>query len=173
MDEVVIRPAASADLEAINAIYTYCVLRSTCTWQNNPDTLAERQAWFGHHGPEHPVIVAERAGQVVGWGSLSPFREREGYCHTVENSVYVHQDALRRGIGGALLKELIEPAQKIGHHTIIAAIDGEQDASLALHAKHGFVEVGRWREVGVKFNRWLDVVFMQLMLGRDCSPQSR
>ena len=164
MDEIVIRQAAAADLEAVNAIYNYFVLHSTCTYQMEPETAADRRAWFDRHGPQHPVLVAERAGEVLGWGSLSPFHARAGYRHTAENSVYVRHDAHRRGIGSALLKELILRARQIGHHTIIGGIDGEQAASIALHAKYGFVQVAHLREAGFKFGRWLDVIYMQLML---------
>ncbi len=164
MDDLVIRQAAVNDLEAINAIYNYYVLHSTCTYQTEPETPLERRAWFDRHGPKHPVVVAEAAGEVVGWGSLSAFRSRAAYRHTVENSVYVRHDVFRQGIGSSLLKHLIVRAREIGHHTIIAAIDGDQAASIAFHAKHGFVEAGHLREVGFKFGRWLGVYHMQLML---------
>lgn len=162
--DITIRPATVADLEAINAIYNHYVLHSTCTYQTEPETAADRRAWFDHHGPMHPVVVAEAAGEVLGWGSLSPFHPRAAYRHTVENSVYVRHDAHRRGIGGGLLGHLILLAQEIGHHAIIGGIDGQQAASLALHAKYGFVQVGQLREVGFKFGRWLDVFYVQRML---------
>lgn len=164
MENIPIRPAMVADLEAINAIYNHFVLHSTCTYQTEPETPADRRKWFDRHGPEHPVIVTEIAGEILGWGSLSPFHARAAYRHTVENSVYVRHDAHRQGIGSALLGDLIVRAREIGHHAIIAGIDGEQSASVALHAKHGFVQVGHLSQVGFKFGRWLDVVYMQLML---------
>jgi L-amino acid N-acyltransferase len=164
VNEVSLRPATVADLDAINAIYNYYVHRSTCTYQTEDETAAERRTWFDHHGPRHPVVVALMDGEVVGWGSLSAFRARAAYRHTVENSVYVRQDVLRRGIGGVILKDLIRRAREIGYHTVIASIDGEQTGSIAIHAKHGFVEVAHMKEVGFKFDRWLDVFYMQLML---------
>jgi phosphinothricin acetyltransferase len=164
VNEVSLRPATGADLDAINAIYNHCVRHSTCTYQTESETAAERRAWFDHHGPRHPVVVALMAGQIVGWGSLSAFRPRAAYRHTVENSVYVRDDVLRRGIGGVILKDLIRRAREIGYHSIIASIDGEQTASIAFHARHGFVEVGHLKQVGFKFDRWLDVFYMQLML---------
>ena len=164
MDDLLIRQATAADLDAINAIYNYFVLHSTCTYQMEPETAVDRRAWFDHHGPEHPVVVAEMDGEILGWGSLSPFHSRAAYCHTVENSVYVRPDAHRQGIGSSLLKDLIVRAREIGHRTIIGGIDGEQAASIALHAKHGFIEVGHLRQVGFKFGRWLDVFYMQRML---------
>ena len=163
MNDIVIRPAAPTDLDAINAIYNYYVLNSTSTYQTAPETAADRRQWFDHHGAQHPVVVATLADQVLGWGSLSPFHPRAAYDHTVENSVYVRHDAQRRGIGAALLTHLIAQAAQLGHRTIIAIIDADQTGSIALHARHGFVEVGRLRQVGFKFDRWLDVVYMQLL----------
>ncbi len=153
-----------SDLDAVNAIYNHYVLRSTCTYQLEPETEAARVAWFHDHGPAHPLLVAEHAGRVVGWASLSPFHSRCGYARTVENSVYVDRDFHRRGIGGALLAELVARARTLGHHAVIAGIDAEQTGSVALHARLGFVEAGRLREVGYKLGRWLDVVYMQLLL---------
>jgi phosphinothricin acetyltransferase len=164
VNDTAIRPATPADLDAINAIYNHYVLYSTSTYQTQPDTAAQRQEWFEHHGPRHPVVVAMVDGQVLGWGSLSAFHARAAYDHTVENSVYVRHDSQRRGIGGTLLAHLIDRAGQLGHHTIIAVIDGDQAGSIALHARHGFVEAGRMRQVGFKFDRWLDVVHMQRMV---------
>ena len=159
-----IRCATLEDLRAINGIYNHCVLNSTCTYQEEPETLHQRHAWFTAHGPAHPVTVAILAGHVVGWGSLSPYHERAAYRYTVENSVYVAHTHHNRGIGRLLLRDLIDRAKAIGHHSIIAAIDGEQPLSIALHAKLGFLEVGLMRELGFKFGRWLDVHYLQLML---------
>jgi L-amino acid N-acyltransferase len=159
-----IRPATAADLAAINAIYNHYVLHSTATYQTEPATDQERADWFAEHGPEHPITVAMLENTVVGWGSLSRFHKRAAYRHTVENSVYVHHDHHRRGIGRAILADLIDRARAIGHHTIIAGIDAEQSASLGLHERAGFAQAAHLREVGFKFGRWLDVVYFQLML---------
>jgi L-amino acid N-acyltransferase len=159
-----IRLARPADLEAINDIYNHYVASSTCTYQLEPEPLDGRQRWFADHGPSHPVTVAVRDGQVLGWGSISPFHRRAAYARTVENSVYVRPELFRQGIGLAILRDLIDRAREAGHHTIIALIDGEQLPSVALHRKAGFAEAGRIREAGHKFGRWLDVVYMQLML---------
>jgi phosphinothricin acetyltransferase len=166
----VIRLATESDLSVINAIYNHYVLHSTCTYQTEPETPDARAAWFASHGPKHPVTVAEVDGEVVGWGSLSPFHRRAAYGRTVENSVYVRHDRHRRGIGRALLLDLIRRATDLGHHTIIAGISADQTASIAMHAAAGFVEVGRLREVGHKFGRWLDVAYLQLMLDRAQVP---
>jgi len=164
MGRLDIRLARQTDLEAIREIYNYYIANSTCTYQVTPETAAERQAWFDHHDDKHPVMVAESDGEIVGWSSLSPFHPRPAYRGTVENSVYVRHGRERQGIGAAMLDDLIERARTLGYHTIIASIDAEQTASVALHARFGFEEVAHLREVGFKFGRLLDVVYMQLML---------
>lgn len=164
MENIEIRLAIRADTSAINAIYNHYVLHSTCTYQTEPSTEVERAAWFDAHGAKHPVTVAQRAGEILGWASLSKFHARAAYSNTVENSVYVRHDMLGRGIGKALLADTIDRAKKIGHHTIIAGISADQTASVELHRKMGFVDAALLREVGYKFDRWLDVVYMQLML---------
>ncbi|HEY6167122.1 MAG TPA: GNAT family N-acetyltransferase [Verrucomicrobiae bacterium] len=164
MDAIRIRDATPADLPVINDIYNHYVLHATCTYQTEPGTAEERAQWFAAHGPKHPVTLAELDGRVVGWGSLSRFHPRAAYGNTVEDSVYLHHQWLGRGIGSALLADLIARAQRIGHHTIIGGISADQLASIALHAKFGFAKAARLREVGFKFGRWLDVVWMQKML---------
>lgn len=160
-----IRPAIHADLPAINDIYNHYVLHSTCTYQEIPEPLEGRDAWFTRHGPQHPVIVAvDAGGVVVGWGSLSGYHARSAYRFTVENSVYLRHDLRGQGIGGRLLVELISLAKSLGHHSIIAGIDADQPASVALHRRAGFEQVGRMKEVGFKFGQWLDVIYMQLEL---------
>lgn len=161
---ITLREATAADLPRINDIYNHYVITSTCTYQEEPETLEARRAWFDTHGPTHPVIVAEARGRVVGWGSLSRFRERSAYRFTVENSVYVDITEQRRGIGLALMQELIGRARTIGYRTIIAGIDADQPASIALHHRLGFESVARLAAVGYKFGRWLDVVYLQLLL---------
>ncbi len=160
----IIRPAREADLAAVNDIYNHFVLHSTSTYQELPETLDTRRQWFSHHDEKHPVIVAEEAGRVVGWGSLSAYHTRSAYGRTVENSVYVHHEHHRHGIGSLLLSELITRARHLGHHAIIADIDAEQTASVALHEKFGFEKVGHLTQVGFKFGRWLGVIYMELLL---------
>jgi phosphinothricin acetyltransferase len=159
-----IRLAESRDLPAINEIYNHYVLTSTTTYQEVPSTLEERLAWFTGRPAGHVVTVAELDGRVVGWGSLGTFRVRSAYRFTVENSVYVQHEMHRRGIGSTLLMDQIRRAREHGFRVIVAGIDAEQDASLALHARHGFIETGRLPGVGLKFGRWLDIVFMTLSL---------
>jgi L-amino acid N-acyltransferase YncA len=164
MPAISLRIALPADLPAINSIYNHYVIHSTATYQTEPATVAEREAWFAAHGPEHPIIVAEREEEVIGWGSLSKFHARAAYRPTVENSVYVRHDALARGIGRLLLEDLITRAQALGYHSIMALISADQEPSVRVHTAFGFAQVGLLREVGRKFDRWLDVMYMQKML---------
>ena len=166
MSDITIRLATEADLPAVNAIYNHYVLTSTCTYQLEPETEADRLTWFQSHGERHPATVAEIAGDVVGWASLSPHKSRAGYARTVEASVYVRHDVHRRGIGRRLLLDLIERARAIGHHVVIGGACTSQPASIALQESVGFVSVGTFREVGYKFGRWLDVLYLQMVLSK-------
>ncbi len=167
MEGLKIRLATVGDLPAINDIYNYYVLNSTCTYQEVPESLEARTVWFAAHDANHPITVAEADGSVAGWGSLSKFSPRTAYRRTVDDSVYVRHDMLRRGTGRALLADLIERAKGLGYHTIIASISADQKPSIALHEKFGFVQAAHLREVGVKFGRLLDVVYLQLMLEKN------
>jgi phosphinothricin acetyltransferase len=164
MSDVTIRPAQPDDLCAINDIYNHYVATCTCTYQTEPEPMEARMAWFKAHDHAHPILVAELDGVVVGWGSLSFFLGRAAYRFTVENSVYVRHDMLRRGIGSAMLRRLIDEARANGFHSILASISADRTASVALHEKFGFRQVACLKEVGYKFNQWLDVVYLQLML---------
>jgi phosphinothricin acetyltransferase len=160
-----LRLAAESDLPTINDIYNYYVLRSTCTYQLEPETLKARTAWFRNHPPDqYPVTVAQVDGLVVGWGSLSKFRDRAAYSPSVEASVYIHHDFHRRGLGRLLLTDLIQRARAAGFHTLIGGASADQAASIALQEHLGFFRVACFKEVGYKFGQRLDVVFMQLML---------
>jgi len=162
-----IRDATPADLGEINDIYNYYVLTCTCTYQELPESAADRSEWFKSHDSKHPVIVAELEGEIVGWGSLSQFggpRARSAYRFTVEDSVYVRHDMQRQGIGAAILAELIRQAKALGYRSIVASISADRTPSISLHEKLGFAKVAHLREVGLKFGRWLDVVYLQKML---------
>lgn len=164
MSSPIIRLATRQDLDAINEIYNYYVSRSTCTYQEEPTTASERLAWFEEHAASHPITVAEADGRILGWSALSSFRTRAAYRFTAENAVYVRHDLHGRGIGSALLGDCIDRGRAAGHHSIIAVIDAQQTASIRLHRKFGFEQVARLREAGLKFERWLDVVYLQRML---------
>jgi L-amino acid N-acyltransferase len=162
--EIKLRPAVEPDLKAMNDIYNYYVLQSTCTYQEEPELLSDRKKWFSNHDQKYPATVAACNEQVVGWSSLSPYHKRSAYRHTVENSIYVRHDWHRRGMGSLLLQDLIQKARTLGYHSIIAGIDSDQASSIALHAKYDFQQVAHLRQVGYKFNRWLDVIYMELLL---------
>jgi len=165
MSTIELRDARIEDLPAISEIYNYYVLNSTCTYQLEPETLADRQNWFALHSPQqYPVLVAEAEDRVIGWGSLSKFHQRSGYNPTVEASVYIDRDHHRRGLGRTLLQELIERARQIGYHSVIGGASADQTASVVLQQSLGFVQVGLLKEVGFKFGRRLDVMYLQLIL---------
>ena len=164
MNQYHIRLATEADLPIINDIYNHYVINSTCTYQVEPERMEDRVKWFAAHGPKHPVTVVEVEGRVLGWGSLSAFHRRAAYQNTVENSIYIHHEQRRKGIGSVILADQIRRAQEIGHHTILAIIDADQAGSIGLHQKFGFTRAAHLKQLGFKFNRWLDVVYMQLML---------
>jgi L-amino acid N-acyltransferase YncA len=161
----IIRAASEGDLPAILAIYNDAVLNTTAIWNDDLVDLDNRRAWMTARAAlGYPVLVAEEEGAVLGYGSFGDFRAFHGYRFTVENSVYVAANERRRGVASALLAALIEHASAIGKHVMVAGIAGENDISLRLHVRHGFVETARMPEVGQKFGRWLDLVFMQRTL---------
>lgn len=160
-----VRLAERRDAEATRGIYNVEVAESTATFDLVPRTLDEQVDWIAGHSGAHPAIVAtDGAGDVVGFGSLSPFRDRPAYATTVEDSVYVRRDRRGQGIGRLLLDELLRLAREHGFHSVMARIVGNHEASIALHRACGFDLVGTEREVGRKLGRWLDVVEMQRML---------
>jgi len=163
-DPITIRPAVLEDCVAINEIYNHYVLHDTCTYQTEPDSLAERLAWFEGHAGRHAVFVAEERGDVLAWGALSAFHPRIGYRFSVEDSIYVRHDRLHRGLGKALLGELLAAARTAGYHTVIALISADKPNSIALHERFGFTHAGTLQHAGYKFDTWLDVAYLQLML---------
>lgn len=158
------RLARLEDAEAIRQIYNLEVSTSTVTFDLVPRTLEEQVTWLQARSGAHVVIVAEDGDEVVGFASLSPFRDRPAYNSTVESSVYVRSDQRGRGVGSLLIGDLVDLAAQHGFHTAIARIVGGHEASIGLHRAAGFTEVGVEREVGRKFGTWLDVVVMQRML---------
>ncbi|HUR68395.1 MAG TPA: GNAT family N-acetyltransferase [Candidatus Thermoplasmatota archaeon] len=163
--QVTVRPAEDGDLPAILAIYNDAVLTTTATYDTEPEPLAKRASWLADRRAQHmPVLVAVSKDSVVGFAALSPYSPKPGYRHTVSNTVYVAAGARGEGIGTALLAALVRRAREMGAHVILASIDAENLASVALHRSAGFRKVAHFHEVGHKFGRWLDVVHMQLTL---------
>ncbi len=160
-----IRLAVSADVPAILEIVNHEILNTTVLYEYEPRTLAQQLEWFeAKQKSDWPVIVAEQEGKVLGYGTYGPFRARAAYSKSIEHSVYVHKDYRGKAIGYALMVELIKLAKANGYHTMIAGIDSSNMGSVEFHRKFGFEVVGTFKEVGNKFDRWLDVIFMQLML---------
>jgi phosphinothricin acetyltransferase len=162
---LLVRDAEERDLPQILAIYNDVILRSTAVWTEQPSTLEERRAWFAaRRASGFPVLVAARGDDLLGFASFGEFRAWPGYRHTVEHSVHVRDGERRRGVGSALLPALVLRAQALHKHVLLAGVDGENEASLAFHRRFGFTDAGRLREVGHKFGRWIDLVFLQRSL---------
>lgn len=161
-----VRDATAEDIPAIVAITNHAILTTTANWNITPVTVEARAAWLAERqGGGLPVLVAERHGRVVGFASYGPFRPYEAYLHSVEHGLYVDAEQRRSGIGTALLSALMRRAEAAGMHVMVGAVEAGNEASIALHERLGFVRVGHMREVGRKFDRWLDLVLMQRMLG--------
>ncbi len=168
MGQLSIRLATIADAEAIRTIYNYEVMHSFATFDLVPRSLTEQQEWITtRSGAFAAIVVVEDSGHgssVVGFGSLSPYKDRAAYRTSVEDSVYVHQDHQGRGIGTLIVDELLRIARLSGFHAVFARISAPGAASRKLHESCGFELIGTEREVGRKFNRWLDVIIMQALL---------
>ena len=164
VDGVQLRPAERRDAEAIRTIYNREVLGSTVTFDMVPRTLDEQVRWIDEHSGGHPAVVAELDGRIVGFGSVSAFRSRPAYSTTVEDSVYVADTERGTGVGKAIVAELVRLGAAHGFHAVFARIVGGHTASIELHRRCGFWEVGVAREVGRKFGKWLDVMVMQRLL---------
>ena len=152
------------DAPAIAAVYNVEVENHTSTFDLVPRTLDEQRRWISARSGAFSAVVATIDGQVVGFASLSPYNEHPAYRTTVENSVYVSREHPRLGIGRTLMDHVIGIAADSGFHSIVARIEASGTASRNLHVASGFTLVGIEREVGRKFNRWLDVAIMQMML---------
>jgi len=159
-----IRTATEADLTAITAIYNEVIANSTATFDTEPRTDEGQREWFAAHGPEFPILVAERDGAVMGWASLTQWSRRPAYRGTVESSFYVQAEHRAQGVGRALKEALIAEARRLGFHTLLARVAEGSDESLHLNESLGFERIGTMKQVGRKFGRWLDVHVMQLML---------
>ncbi|MFM2360141.1 MAG: hypothetical protein RLY16_2134 [Bacteroidota bacterium] len=160
-----IRAAQEADLPRLLEIYNEIIINTTAVYDYAPHTLAMRQQWFKTKQEQgFPVLVAELNGQIAGFASFGPFRAWEGFKHTVENSVYVAPEFRGKGIAKHLMPPLIEAARALQLHAIVAGIDADNQASIQLHQYFGFVEVAHFKQVGKKFDRWLDLKFLELIL---------
>lgn len=161
-----VRKATRGDVPAILDIYNDAVLNTTASADYAPHSLEARYDWLAEHQREgFPVYAAlNDAGEVVGWSSLSRFKERRGYRFSAEDSIYIHPQWRGQGIGKLLLPPLIAAARTMGLHVIVAGISGDNAASLKLHAAFGFEKVAHFKEIVYKFDKWLDLVYMELVL---------
>jgi len=162
---MLLRDAEYRDLPQIVEIVNALLSTTTIEWTDAPYTLENRERWLSYHrnGGE-PVLVAELNGELAGFASYGDFRDSKkwpGYRFTVENTIHVRDKYWRRGIGHALIEALVERASNSGKHAMIAAIDADNTASIALHARCGFIEVARIPAVGWKLQRWLSLILMQ------------
>lgn len=165
--EYSMRDARLADMPAVREIYNYYVANSTVTFDEDAMTLREWRAKFTYlHKLGMPFLVAESpSGQLLGYALVAPWKQKRAYRYTVENSIYLGPAAAGKGLGRALLAELIERSRAAGLKEIIAVIaDQGAEASIALHERFGFVEIGRMGRVGFKFDRWLGTVLLQKSL---------
>ena len=166
-----LRDATASDAAGIAAIYNDAVAHTTAIWNETTVDEANRAAWIADRtAAGYPVIVAVDADEVVGYASFGDWRAFDGYRHTVEHSVYVRSDQRGKGLGNTLMVALIERARAIGKHVMIAGIEARNEASIRLHAKLGFRDVGTAHQVGAKFGTWLDLTFMELVLDERPTP---
>jgi L-amino acid N-acyltransferase YncA len=162
---MLIRTAVDADLDAILDIHNDAILHSTALWTDEVVERSDREEWLAARTRAgDAVFVAIEDDQVAGYSAYAPWRTKYGYRKTVEDSVYIAAAFQGRGFGRALVVALIEHARSAGHHVMLADIESGNVASIGLHESLGFVEVGRLREIGTKFDRWLDLTILQLDL---------
>ena len=157
---------------AILAIFNEAIANSTALYEYTPRTLEVMKAWFDDKEKGgYPVIGAvDAAGTLLGFATYGPFRVRPAYKYTVEHSVYVERSHRGKGVGARLLTTIIERAREQEYHTLVGGVDAENAASIALHQRFGFEYCGTVRQAGFKFNRWLDLLFYQLLLETPTHP---
>ncbi|UCH10154.1 MAG: N-acetyltransferase [Fidelibacterota bacterium] len=162
--ELVFAPAIQEDLESITEIYNQAILHTTATFDTQPISLDEQRLWFKQHGDSYPILVARMNNRVMGWAALSPWSDRCAYETTAEVSIYIRDEFQGRGVGARLLKVLLESGRQKGLHLAVARIVEGNPASLRLHHRAGFRNVGTMTEAGCKFERYLDVIIMEKLL---------
>jgi len=162
---MILRPAVDADLDAILAIHNDAILHSVALWTDETVERSDREDWLATRVEAgNAVLVAIENDEVAGYAAYAPWRAKYGYRHTVEDSVYIAAPFQGRGVGRSLLVELIEHARGAGHHVMLADIESGNATSIGLHKSLGFVEAGHLREIGTKFDRWLDLTILQFDL---------
>ncbi len=159
-----IRTATLDDAEALRAIYNHYVVSSAATFDLEQRTPEGQLEWMADRSGAMAVLVAADDDAVLGFASLSPYKDRAAYRTTVENSIYLDPEAVGRGVGSLLLNTLIDVARQHGFHSVIARVNASLEASVGLHKSVGFATVGVERQIGRKFGKWQDVHILQLML---------
>jgi phosphinothricin acetyltransferase len=163
MDDVKVRPAMRADLPRLTEIYNHYIVNTPITFDLKPVTVEERARWFEEHAgsARHRLFVAEIEGTVVGWAGTGSFRDRAAYDTSVEMTIYCAPDATRRGIGASMYRVLFDALKNEDINRLLAGITLPNDASLKLHRRFGFTDVGVFTECGRKFDRYWDVIWME------------
>ena len=165
-----IREAVQLDFEQITEIYNQVLTHTTAIYNDRPATLEERITWWrGRLAQDYPVLVAVDAGKIAGFATFGDFRAWPGYRYTVEGTVHIRSDVRGQGVGTELLRAILERAKALGKHVMVAGVDSENAASLRFLERFGFERAGHLREVGYKFDRFLDLVFLQYWI----SPPAR
>ena len=164
---IIIRTAKTEDVNSILDIINHEIVHSTVVYDYQERSYEQQLAWFQKKTQDNmPVIVAEKEGSVLGFGTFGIFRPWDAYRFSVEHSIYTHKDSRGMGIGKLIMTELIRLATEQGFHTMIAGVDNSNTGSYEFHKKFGFQEIGTFKEVGYKFDQWLDLIFMQLFLNK-------
>lgn len=169
--DIRLRPATPADAAAIARIYNQGIVDRVATLETEERSAEERAEWLAAKGERHPVLVAERAGTVVGWGSLNPFSTRPAYRFVADFSIYVDRAARGGGIGAVLLEGLIAEARRLGYHKLVLAAFPFNEAGTRLYRRFGFREVGIYHQQGVLDGRWVDTIVMELLLDDNPPPK--
>jgi phosphinothricin acetyltransferase len=165
--DVRIRLATEADLDGIQRIYNQAILETTATWDEAPWTMAQRREWFAEHEGDCPVLVAEGPAGVIGFAGLSLMSKKSGWRFTRENTIYIDPAWHRKGVGRLLLQALLDEAERLGLHLVVASITSDNEASIALHRAFGFEVVGTLNEAGWKFGQRHSTTYMQRVLNGD------
>ena len=163
--KMLVRNATEEDLPAMLEIYNDIIVNTTAVWHSEPHTLEMRKDWYRQRQEMgYPIFVAVEKEKLLGFSTIGPFRPWWGYRFTVENSVYVAADSRGKGVANLLMPPLIDAVKELKLHAIVAGIEASNEASVALHQKFGFVEVAHFKEVGWKFDRWMDLKFLELIV---------
>ena len=164
-DNLTIRDAVEQDVPAILAIYNDVIGTSTAVYRDDPASLADRLEWFNaRRAQAYPILVAAGDSGILGFASYGDFRSWPGYRFSVEHSVHIRADERGRGVGTTLMQALIRRAIEQDKHVMIGGVDADNEPSLRFHERLGFVRAAHLRQVGFKFGRWLDLVFVQRIL---------